>query len=381
MAARLAVPAARAAGEDWARLRAEVRARGFYRRATPRILLELCFALSLAVGGLLAFLASRDALARALAVVVGAWGALAIGTNTHTASHHATSDRRWLNELLTYFGFPFCLHYSATLWREKHVVRHHPSPNVVGRDEDADLQPWLAFTRPEVERSTGLRRLYYRGQWPFALVLLAGIHVNMMLAGGRFLLGRLLDPRERRGAHVCDLAALLLSGAAWVGLPLAFFPPVDVLSFFAWRTALLGYGLFAVLAPGHFPAEAAVLTPEAAAGDFVRLQTASTVNFRTGPVGRLLCAGLEYQVEHHLFPGLSHVHYRALSPLVREFCRRNALPYRTLGWGEAVWKSFLVFVRPKPVEGGERCSTSGPASVNLALDGDLGRSVTGRGGA
>ncbi|HSB62102.1 MAG TPA: acyl-CoA desaturase [Vicinamibacteria bacterium] len=347
------VPAAPGPGTiqaEWARLRSDVRAGGFHRRPTARVLLELAFALSVAVAGLLAYLASPHPALRALAVLAGAWGAVAIGTNTHTSSHHATSDRRWLNELLTYFGFPFCLQYSATFWWRKHVALHHPAPNVVGRDEDADLQPWLAFTRPEVERASGLRRLYYRCQWPFALVLLAGIHLNMMLAGWRFLCGRLREPGERRRAHLYDLAALLLFWAAWVGAPMAFFPAADVLSFFAWRTALVGYGLFAVLAPGHFPAEAAVLTTEAADEDFLRLQTATTVDFRTGPLGRLLCAGLEYQIEHHLFPGLSHVHYPRVSGLVREFCRRNGLPYRSLGWGEAVWKSFLVFVRPKPVE-------------------------------
>ena len=341
---------------DWSSLRAAVRARGLQRRTPGRILVELGVAVLLAAGGFVGFLATSDGWVRGAAVALGALGALAIGTNTHTSSHYGTSDRRRVNELLTYFGFPFCLHYSATFWWWKHVARHHPSPNVVGRDADADLQPWLAFTRPEVERARGLRRLYYRGQWPFAFLLLAGIHLNMMISGWAFLLARLRDPRERRPAHLYDLAALLLFWAVWVGAPLAFAPAGDVLAFHALRTVLVGYGLFAVLAPGHFPAEAAAFSPGAAApaaddaeSGFLRLQTAATVDYRPGPFGRFLCAGLEYQIEHHLFPGLSHVHYPAVSVLVRDFCLRQRLPYRSLGWGEAVVKSFLVFVRPKPV--------------------------------
>jgi fatty acid desaturase len=73
------------------------------------------------------------------------------------------------------------------------------------------------------------------------------------------------------------------------------------------------------------------------------------VNFQTGRIGGLLCAGLQYQIEHHLFPGMSHVYYPEASKIVRAYCDRHGYPYRTLGWGEAVWKALLVFYRPKPV--------------------------------
>lgn len=62
----------------------------------------------------------------------------------------------------------------------------------------------------------------------------------------------------------------------------------------------------------------------------------STVNFRTGMIGRLLCSGLEYRIEHHLFPTINHVHYRHIAPHVKAFCDRWQLPYRTFGWGEAI---------------------------------------------
>jgi fatty acid desaturase len=78
-------------------------------------------------------------------------------------------------------------------------------------------------------------------------------------------------------------------------------------------------------------------------------QTATTVNFRTGPIGRFLCSGVEYQIEHHLFPRISHVYYPELSPLVEQFCRERNYPYRTLGWFEAIWKSLATFYRLRPV--------------------------------
>ena len=78
-------------------------------------------------------------------------------------------------------------------------------------------------------------------------------------------------------------------------------------------------------------------------------QAATSVNFRTGFVGRLLCSGLEFQIEHHIFPNLSHVYYPQVRPLVEKLCREKGYPYRTMGWGEAIWKSYKVFWEPKAV--------------------------------
>jgi len=94
------------------------------------------------------------------------------------------------------------------------------------------------------------------------------------------------------------------------------------------------------------------MTDEALHGaDFFAVQTAGTVSFRTGRLGRFLCSGLEYQVEHHLFPNISHVHYPEVSVVVREFCAEHGLSYRSYSWAMALWKSWEVLRFPQPVIG------------------------------
>jgi fatty acid desaturase len=160
-----------------------------------------------------------------------------------------------------------------------------------------------------------------------------------------------LADRKRRGPDQwLDLACLVTHVVLFLIAPCALFPWQSVLLLYAAHVVLTGIGLFAVLAPGHYPADAACLSSEQrGAADFFRRQGIATVNFRTGWLGRFLCAGLEHQVEHHFFPTVSHVHLRAMAPLVEQFCRHRGIPYRRLGWGEAVWKSWLVFFQPKPV--------------------------------
>jgi fatty acid desaturase len=112
---------------------------------------------------------------------------------------------------------------------------------------------------------------------------------------------------------------------------------------------LLSVGMFCIFAPAHFPHEAVVAAPSQRNAEFILRQTATTCNFRTGPIGRFLCAGVDYQIEHHIFCGYSHVYYPAMSELVRAYCERHGYPYRSLGWGEAILKSLIVFLRPKPL--------------------------------
>jgi linoleoyl-CoA desaturase len=336
--------------ENMTALRAEVKARGWDQKAPKRILLELCLHILVSLAGLVAFVMASSLTGQVLALILSTAGTLGVASNTHTSSHHATSNKRWLNTLLTYFGFPFFVQLSATYWWNKHVVIHHPSPNVLGADEDVDLSPFFAITEQHVRQSTGARSSYLRVQWlviPFAL---AANGFNIQFQSWRYVLRALSNPQTRLAAHWIDAGMMLLHWVVWVGIPALFFPLSHVLALHVIRIGCLGYALFFVLAPAHFPAEAVCVEKGKGKLDFFLLQTAATVNFRTGFFGRLLCSGLDYQIEHHLFPGVSHVYYPRISALVQNFCERHGYPYRTLGWGEAIWKSFVVFHTPKPVE-------------------------------
>jgi linoleoyl-CoA desaturase len=307
--------------------------------------------LAVAVAGAFVYFSFSHPLVRAGAMLLVVAGSMGVGTNSHTSSHYATSRRRWLNELLTFFGYPFILGLSATSWWHRHVVVHHPSPNVIGVDDDADLSPWFARTRDQRDSRTGWVRFYYRNlQWLVLPLLLAVNGFNMQKSGWAYLLGRLRDRNSRKAKHWIDLACLVLHYIGLIVVPAYFLGALPALGFYLWRNVLLGYAMFSVLAPGHFPAEAACLRSGRRPSDFALLQTAATVNFTTGPLGRLFCSGLEYQIEHHLFPELSHVYYPQASAMVKDFCGRHGLPYRSFPWHIALWKCFAMFRRPPAIE-------------------------------
>jgi fatty acid desaturase len=333
-------------------LRNEVKQRGLYEKATGRVVFELAIHLTVALGGIAVFIVSESLWVRTCAILLSTVGTMSVGTNTHTSSHHGTSSKKWVNELLAYFGYPLFLGLSATYWRYMHIVRHHPAPNVLGKDMDYDLMPWFSIVRKQIEGMTGFRRLYHRHLQGFVFpIALAFNGFNLQRAGWSYLIKTLRDPGQRKKAHVIDTGAMLLHYVVWIVAPMAFFPVSSVLLFYLLRTGLAGYAMFAVLAPGHFPAEAILLEKvDMEEENFVLRQAATSINFRTGILGQLMCSGLEYQVEHHIFPSLSHVYYPKVRPLMEEFCRENGYPYRTLGWGEAIWKSYRVLWIPKAVQ-------------------------------
>jgi linoleoyl-CoA desaturase len=337
--------------DSLAALQKELAARGYYQKATRRILLELALGFCLSIAGTVAFVWVVYLPIKVCAIAIATIGSLIVATNTHTSSHYATSNLRWVNELLTFLGYPFFLGLSATFWWHKHLVVHHPAPNIVGVDDDADLLPWFALNLDEIERSTGIRRIYYeRLQWWFFPIALAGNGFNMQRSSWAHLVSTLGHRNHRRWVYWVDVAALALHYSCWLVVPLFWFRASDVLGFYALRILLMGYALYCVLAPGHFPAEALAFPREGKNGDYAFMQTAATVNFRTRFFGRWICSGLEYQIEHHLFPNISHTHYPKVSVIVQKFCRERGLPYRSYSWGKVLWKSWLVLRQPKHVE-------------------------------
>src|SRR5437762_7497166 len=197
---------------------------GFYQKQPSRLLLEMSFKLCLAAGGMYVFAVSSNLLVKIAAIIVSTAGSIGVGTSAHTASHYAASERRWLNEWITFFGFPFFLGYSATYWWNQHITIHHPSPNVIGVDFDADLSPWFAVTEEDLAKSKGLRRFYYtKIQWfafPLALALYG---FQTQRRGLGYLLRILFDEKRRKRTHVIDLAALSIHFFLTMAVPWYYF--------------------------------------------------------------------------------------------------------------------------------------------------------------
>ena len=191
--------------DSFRQLRSELRRQGYYNRPTTKMLAELGINTLLAAVGLVVLIAAERWPVRVCGLILWTTGSIGIGTNTHTSSHDATSGKRWVNQLLTYLGYPLYFGLSATYWWHKHVLVHHSAPNVIGIDGDADLSPWFATTLDEVERASDARRFYYQHIQQIVFPLAISLTLISQQVAGFIYVARSLRRDSRTIHHYIDL--------------------------------------------------------------------------------------------------------------------------------------------------------------------------------
>ncbi len=268
---------------------------------------------------------------QALPLVVSLGLAFAsIGFNVgHDGNHSAFSSSRAVNRAV---GAMFdLLGGSSYVWRWKHNVLHHSYPNVEGLDDDIDLgalcrmshhQPYLRHQR--------LQHLY---MWPLYCFIVPKWHFyDDFVAVLRGRIGDHSFPRPRGGELALFLGGKLTFFALAFALPLLFHSLLVVLLAYAVVAAVEGLTLSVVFQLAHSIEEtnafSAHQTGEMASREWAVHQVETTANF--GRKSRLLTwyvGGLNHQIEHHLFPRISHVHLPHLSDIVEQVCREHGIPY------------------------------------------------------
>jgi len=279
---------------------------------------------------LLVFLVGTWWLALPLAISLGLSMA-AVGFNIqHDGGHRAYSDRSWVNKLMALTLD--LLGASSYFWAKKHNYLHHSFTNIAGHDDDIDLG-FLARLAPHQKR-----RKFHRLQHFYLWALYGFLPIKWQIFDNfhAAVTGRIGEYRIARPKG-WDLATFVAGKAVFFSLafalPLLLHPVWVVLVFYATASIVAGVVFGVVFQLAHCVEEAAFPVPRR---DLGRMETAwavhqleTTVDFARG--NRLLSwfiGGLNFQIEHHLFPQVCHVHYPALARLVEETCKDFGLRYR-----------------------------------------------------
>jgi fatty acid desaturase len=205
-------------------------------------------------------------------------------------------------------------------WVRKHNS-HHAHPNDLETDPDVRAGA-LVWDPSQAESRRGAAAWWTRHQAALFLPLLLLEAVNLHLSGVRALIAPDLRMRSSE-------AVLLAAHFACYGLLLAFtlsWP--QALVFVAVQKALQGLYLGCSFAPNHKGMP--VLGPEQAQDPLLR-QVLTSRNVRGGLVTDAVLGGLNYQIEHHLFPSMPRANLRRAQPLVRAFCVERHIPYVECG--------------------------------------------------
>jgi linoleoyl-CoA desaturase len=266
-----------------------------------------------------------------LAAVMGI-GMAGIGMSVmHDAVHGSFSKKRWLNKLFS--NTMFLIGGNPFTWKVQHNILHHTYTNIEGFDEDIEPKGSLRLS----EKSP-LKKLH-RFQHFYAFFLYCFLTLSRTVSEFFRLIkyNRAGITKQQGATPRKEMTRLVLTKVAYlaviIGLPLIF-------SGFSWWLIVLGFmvmhavaGLFmsTVFQLAHLveAAEQPVPTEEGVINsEWAIHELATTVNFgRKNNFLSWMIGGLNYQVEHHLFPNVCHIHYHALSPIVEKTAKEFGLPY------------------------------------------------------
>ncbi|WP_370626954.1 fatty acid desaturase [Salinibacterium sp. ZJ450] len=235
----------------------------------------------------------------------------------HEAAHRQVFESGPANDRAGRFIASAIVGTSYQWWMTKHT-RHHANPNTIGKDGDIAFDT-ISFLEEDAAKQKGFMRALTRvqGYMFFPLLTLEGL--NLHYTSIRSLLRRgKVDGRKRE----LTMIAIRLGGyltAVFLVLPLGM-----AFAFVGVQMAVFGIYMGASFAPNHKG------MPIIAAGtkvDFLRRQVLTSRNIKGGFWMSTLMGGLNYQVEHHLFPSMARPHLRRAQEIVREHCASQQIPY------------------------------------------------------
>jgi fatty acid desaturase len=285
------------------------RRHGYY---TAKISLNLVL---LAAGGA-AFVALEDSWWQLVTAAYLAVVFTQIAFVGHDAGHRQIFRSRRANNLIGLVHANLLVGISFGWWVAKHD-RHHSNPNHEDLDPDIDI-PALAFTAGQARDKRGLARMVARYQaylfFPLLLLEAAQLHV----ASAKAIV------RDTGRATVVEALLLLLHFVGYVTALLLVLSPLQAAVFVLVQQGLFGLYLGCSFAPNH---KGMPTLTDAEELDFLRTQVLTSRNVRGGRLVDFLLGGLNYQIEHHLFPNMPRPNLRHAQPLVRAFCQEHGLPY------------------------------------------------------
>ena len=272
-----------------------------------------------------------------------------IGFNImHEGGHQSFSKIKWVNRLTAYSLN--VMGGSSLFWKTKHNLNHHTYTNIDGMDSDIELAPYMRLHAAQP------RYWMHRFQHIYWFVLYGFSYVSWIFVDDftKYFTGTIASGSEnlkwKTREHIIFWSTKLAYTIVYIGLPAYFVGFWPALAGFGIMVFACGLSLGIVFQMAHIVEDTAFPSPHSETNKIEEEwgihQVQTTANFATNSrVMSWLLGGLNFQVEHHLFPKISHVHYPAINKLVKETCIEFNVTYLEYPSLFKAFCSHLVHIR------------------------------------
>lgn len=248
-----------------------------------------------------------------------------LGFIGHDAGHRQIFRSNRVNYVVGLVHGNLAIGLSYGWWVDKHN-RHHAHPNHEGLDPDVTIGA-LAFSPGQAQSKRGLIRFVARHQGYLFLPLLLLEAVQLHVASVRALLGRRIRNRP------WEVLLLLIHVVGYLTVVFLVLSPVKAVVFVLLQQALFGLYLGLSFAPNH---KGMPMLSGEDNTDYLRRQVLTSRNVRGGWLVDFMLGGLNYQIEHHLFPSMPRPNLRRAQGLIRDYCNRHRVAYHET----TLWRSY-----------------------------------------
>ncbi|GAL87482.1 linoleoyl-CoA desaturase [Sporocytophaga myxococcoides] len=257
------------------------------------------------------------------------FAAAALGFNLmHDGAHGSFSKKKWLNNLAAYSIN--LLGGDAILWKNKHNMIHHTYTNIEGYDQDIAQMP--VFRLNTMQKKSYMHK--YQHLYSFFIYGLSSLLWVFLLDYIKYFsgkIGNLKMTRFKTSDHIVFWFTKVGYIAAYLIIPAIFNGWFVTLTGFLVFHFVLGLVLSVVFQLAHVVENTEFSEPPAEGkveDEWAVHQLKTTSNFATNnPLVTWYTGGLNFQVEHHLFPNISHVHYPELNKIVKRVCMELNVQY------------------------------------------------------
>lgn len=204
----------------------------------------------------------------------------------------------------------------ASGWWFRNHNRHHAHPNNTALDPDVRLR-LFAYSHEQTGEKSGVDKFVSHYQHLLYFPLLCFLGFSLHIESTLVVLRNGVTNRRLEGS------LLFLHFASYITALLLVLPPAKILAFVVLHQVLFGLYLGSTFAPNHKGME----MYSGAEPSFLERQVRTSRNVRGGLMMNYLLGGLNYQIEHHLFPSMPRPNLRRARPIVKSFCEEIGLPY------------------------------------------------------
>jgi linoleoyl-CoA desaturase len=256
----------------------------------------------------------------------------AIGFNVmHDGGHGSYSSNRFINKMMAYTLNG--LGGNANLWAQKHNVAHHTYTNVEGFDDDIDIKPFIRINTAQPKKWFHKFQVFYF-LFLYSLTYLFWVFYNDY---DKYFSGKIAEQTEikkfDKKEHIKFWSGKVLFYSVFFIFPAFYVGLVPTIVGYLVMSMAAGLMLAIVFQLAHVEEGAEFISPDSelfkVEHNWAVHQIATTCNFATkNEILSWLLGGLNFQVEHHLFPKISHIHYPKISRIVRNTCKEYGIQYR-----------------------------------------------------